>query len=219
MAIRIYNKTDRTKLSKNFRVSEFSCKGSGCCSTVKIDEQLVAYLQQIRDRFGKSLYITSGYRCATHNKKTGGAANSYHANGQAADFYIPGIAPAQIAKYAESIGVLGIGLYEAKDGNFVHIDTRTQQSFWYGHTQTKRYTFGGCDYSLSMRLLHRGCEGEDVRSLQILLTGRGLAETVGDADGIYGSKTAAAVKLFQQKNSLPQTGTADGETMKKLMGV
>ena len=40
----------------------------------------------------------------------------------------------EIAKYAESIGVLGIGLYETdKDGHFVHIDTRTKKSFWYGH--------------------------------------------------------------------------------------
>jgi hypothetical protein len=39
---------------------------------------------------------------------------------------------------------LGIGLYETNsDGYFVHIDTRTTKSFWYGQKQAKRTTFGG----------------------------------------------------------------------------
>ena len=91
------------------------------------------YLQQIRTHFGKPVHINSGYRCATHNKKVGGAKASKHATGQAADIKINGVAPSEIAKYAESIGVLGIGLYETNsDGYFVHIDTRTTKSFWYG---------------------------------------------------------------------------------------
>ena len=59
--------------------------------------------------------------------------------GQAADISIQGVAPKTIAKYAESIGMLGIGLY----GNFVHVDTRTTKSFWYGSEQAYRETFGG----------------------------------------------------------------------------
>jgi len=53
--------------------------------------------------------------------------------------YSRGIAPEEIAKYAESIGVKGIGLYDT----FVHIDTRESKSFWYGHGQERRTTFGG----------------------------------------------------------------------------
>lgn len=143
MAIKEYKKTDRTKLSTNFRVSEFACKGKKCCTTVKIDDLLVEYLQKIRDHFKKSVTITSGYRCPVHNKNVGGATGSRHAKGQAADIVVSGVKPAEVAKYAESIGVEGIGLYEAKDGNFVHIDTRTTKSFWYGHAQVYRSTFGG----------------------------------------------------------------------------
>ena len=33
----------------------------------------------------------------------------------------------------------GIGLYDT----FVHIDTRESKSFWYGHGQERRTTFGG----------------------------------------------------------------------------
>ena len=144
MSVKTYAKGVKTKLSENFNVSEFACHGSGCCSTVLIDEQLVTYLQKIRSHFGKPITITSGYRCAKHNKSVGGATASRHAQGMAADIVVQGIAPAEVAKYAESIGIKGIGLYEtAKDGYFVHVDTRTSKSFWYGQAQAYRSTFGG----------------------------------------------------------------------------
>ena len=144
MAIKTYKKGVANKLSANFTSSEFDCKGSGCCTATKVDEALVNYLQKIRDHFGKPVKINSGYRCATHNKKVGGATSSRHATGQAADIKIVGVAPAEIAKYAENIGVLGIGLYETDaDGHFVHIDTRTTKFFWYGQAQKYRSTFGG----------------------------------------------------------------------------
>jgi hypothetical protein len=86
--------------------------------------------------------ISSGYRCATHNKNIGGATGSRHAKGQAADIYINGVQPIEIARYAEQIGILGIGLYETdKDGHFVHVDTRTTKSFWYGQSEESRTTF------------------------------------------------------------------------------
>ena len=144
MAIKSYTKGTAVQLSTNFKSTEFDCHGSGCCSTTQIDEKLVQYLQQIRTHFGKSVNVSSGYRCATHNKNIGGATGSKHSTGQAADIYINGVAPAEIAKYAESIGILGIGLYETdKDGHFVHVDTRTSKSFWYGQSEAYRSTFGG----------------------------------------------------------------------------
>ena len=144
MAIKTYAKGSNTELSANFNSSEFDCHGSGCCSSTLVDDKLVTYLQQIREHFGKPVNISSGYRCATHNKNIGGATNSRHSKGQAADIYISGVTPAEIAKYAESIGILGIGLYETNsDGFFVHVDTRETKSFWYGQKEASRTTFGG----------------------------------------------------------------------------
>ena len=114
MAINSYRKDYKTALSANFKVNEFACKGKGCCSSVKIDSKLVEYLQKIRNHFKKPITINSGYRCATHNKKVGGSSNSYHTKGQAADIVVDGVKPAEVAKFAESIGILGIGLYETK---------------------------------------------------------------------------------------------------------
>lgn len=145
MAVKTYKRGDTTKLSANFCVYEFDCNGSRCCNETKIDTKLVEYLQKIRDHFGKAVTIASGYRCEVHNGKIKNAAKkSKHMLGMAADIKVAGVKPAEVAKYAESIGVLGIGLYEtAKDGYFVHIDTRTTKSFWYGHAQERRTTFGG----------------------------------------------------------------------------
>ncbi len=131
-----------TQLSKNFKSTEFDCKCNGYCNQTTISKQLLKYLQQIRDHFGKAVNINSGYRCETHNKNVGGVTNSYHRSGEAADITVTGITPKVVAQYAESIGILGIGLYETdKDGYFVHVDIRKTKSFWYGQAQTKRDTF------------------------------------------------------------------------------
>ena len=130
------------KLSTNFKVKEFRCKDGS--DSVLIDGKLVDILQSIRDYFGKPVTINSAYRNATYNRKIGGASGSLHVKGMAADIVVSGIAPSEVAKYAERIGVKGIGLYEtAKDGYFVHVDTRTNKSFWYGQAQAYRETFGG----------------------------------------------------------------------------
>lgn len=128
-----------SKLSNNFNSTEFDCHGRGCCSETLINETLVEYLQKIRDHFGKPIRISSGYRCSQHNASVGGAKRSKHASGDAADIIVEDTSPKEVAKYAESIGIKGIGLYS----NFVHIDTRTTKTFWYGHEQAYRSTFGG----------------------------------------------------------------------------
>ena len=45
-------------------------------------------LQPLRDRYGKSIAITSGYRNETVNLLAGGVKNSQHTKGEAADCYI-----------------------------------------------------------------------------------------------------------------------------------
>ena len=147
MAVQSYPKSSTTKLSKNFNAREFRCGlGSPCsaCTVILIDPLLVKYLQQIRDYFGVEVEITSAYRCISYNKRIGGATQSYHSKGMACDIVVRGVAPRRVAAYAEYIGIKGIGLYEtAADGYFVHIDTRTVKSYWYGQDQAYRSTFGG----------------------------------------------------------------------------
>ena len=45
----------------------------------------VEILQVIRDEYGKPIIVTSGFRCDKLNKAVGGAKNSQHTKGEAAD--------------------------------------------------------------------------------------------------------------------------------------
>jgi peptidoglycan hydrolase-like protein with peptidoglycan-binding domain len=134
---------------------------------------------------------------------------------------VSGVSSREVAKYAESIGVKGIGLYEtAADGYFTHIDTRTSKSFWYGQSEAPRTTFGGTtttttapsaqmnQVSVNLPTLEKGANNIYVEIAQIKL---GI-----DDDGIFGNGTYNAVKQFQSKHNLPVTGKVDAATWKVL---
>ena len=231
-----FKKGRTDKVSKNFQYREFDCKGGGCCSTTVIDEKLISYIQQIRDHFGKPVTITSSYRCETHNKRVSGATKSYHVQGKAADIVVQGVSSREVAKYAESIGILGIGLYETSaDGYFTHIDARTTKSFWYGQSEQPRTTFGGAassgssssnssssyhktpsKYNIQLVYLQKGDRGRDVQILQELLKIRGYTvETSGEFD----TTTEAAIKDFQKKTGQSQDGIVGAKTMEKLLTI
>jgi len=56
--------------------------------------------------------------------------------------------------------------------------------------------------------------GDLVRSVQELLKREGL--DVGPIDGILGSRTAAALREFQQQRGLTRSGEPDEATLKEL---
>lgn len=64
------------------------------------------------------------------------------------------------------------------------------------------------------RTLSKGDTGEDVRDLQIRLNDAGY--DCGTADGIFGKKTLAAVKAFQQDIGLTPDGIVGANTWKAL---
>jgi peptidoglycan hydrolase-like protein with peptidoglycan-binding domain len=69
------------------------------------------------------------------------------------------------------------------------------------------------------RTLKKGSSGNDVTVLQNRLAGslkKYAAALGGPADGLFGSKTEAAVKLFQADNGLQVDGIVGPETFKKL---
>jgi hypothetical protein len=56
-------------------------------------------LQPVRDHFGKSVTVNSGYRSSETNQATGGSKSSDHVKGQAADIEIAGVANADLAQW------------------------------------------------------------------------------------------------------------------------
>lgn len=130
MNVNAYSKNkDGTKyLSKNFRVKEFACKDGS--DPIFISTELVELLQKIRDHFGRSVVINSGYRTAKHNKAEGGATYSQHLYGTAADIKVTGVKPSDVAAYAETLlkNTGGIGIYKT----FTHVDVRSVKARWNG---------------------------------------------------------------------------------------
>ena len=123
-------KDGEKKLSSNFRVREFACKDGS--DAVLVAPRLVMVLQSIRDHFGKAVNINSGYRTPQYNAKVGGAAQSQHCYGTAADITVKDVGVETVAAYARKIMTDwgGVGIYKAQ--GFTHIDVRETRSDWNG---------------------------------------------------------------------------------------
>lgn len=114
-------------MSQHFKPEEFMSKDGAVSPWPEVvDPGLYFLLEEIRADFGEPIYINSGYRSPEHNRKIGGAPNSFHVKGQAAD-----IRPTRYKdseKWARALGRLkiianrrctgGVGFYPT----FVHVD-------------------------------------------------------------------------------------------------
>jgi hypothetical protein len=86
------------KLSNSFNLIEFtssetaSRRGIDNTPSIAVIENLRLLcenvLQPLRDKYGKSINITSGYRSPKLNKAIGGSTTSQHCFGQAADIQV-----------------------------------------------------------------------------------------------------------------------------------
>lgn len=216
--VKKYKRSDKIQLSKNFRLDEFKCK-CGKCDPILVDDGLIVWLQKIRDHFGRSVNINSGYRCAKHNAspQVGGDPNSHHVKGMAADIRVEGVTPQEVAKYAESIGVRRIGLYTKK--SFVHIGSGTTKKFWLNDSTHVVNSFGGKPQTVTLELpvLQRGVKCDAVETLQVLLSV--ATEHNLEPDGSFGGATEKALKDYKRKNGLEHDGICDKATWSKLLGV
>ena len=108
-------------ISKNFKYSEFACP---CCGKDRpLDPKLIYLLQNLRDKLGKSIYISigGGLRCKPYNKRIGGYPNSPHTLGKAVDISVKDMGIIDLAIVAKEIGFSRIGLYPYS--HFIHVDT------------------------------------------------------------------------------------------------
>jgi len=122
------------KLTKNFSLSEFECKG-GCKIPNDVFENiklLAIHLQAFRDVFNEPITINSSYRCVEHNSSVGGSKTSQHLLGKAADITIKGYTPDEVADKIELLHsenrnrTNGLGRYNT----FTHVDIRNNYARW-----------------------------------------------------------------------------------------
>lgn len=111
------------KISEHFYVREFACKNG--CKYVLISKVLVQILEKLRQKIGEEIYINSGFRTPTYNKKVGGAILSYHQYGMAADIRAKTKTPKELYEILDDM-LKGWGGLELHD-TFVHVDTREKE--------------------------------------------------------------------------------------------
>ncbi len=102
-------------LSPHFSSSEFADKETG--HEMPPPESLIELLERVRAVLGTPLEIVSGHRCCAHNAAVGGATQSRHIAGDAAD-----IPPNRVTEdQAVEFGAVGVGVA----GEWVvHVDVR-----------------------------------------------------------------------------------------------
>lgn len=117
------------KLSPHFTLSELTASDTAArqnidnTSSPEIEANLAlvaAALEKVRAIAGKPIVVTSGYRCAALNKAVGGAADSYHVKGLAADINRPGSTPYEFGQDIIAAGIEFDQLIH-EFGRWVHI--------------------------------------------------------------------------------------------------
>lgn len=92
----------------------------------------MARLVKLREHVGFPLPLSSGFRCARHNKDERGAEGSLHLTGEAVDIKISRDQAYKIVEAARKFGFKGVGVSQKGNNRFVHLDTRDKadMSFW-----------------------------------------------------------------------------------------
>lgn len=174
----------------------------------------------------------------------GYAARYYQAKGQ---FYKSNPKPGDQIFFLDSVGDVGhTGLVYKVDNRYVYtIEGNTSPQTGvvgngggvykkqYALSDNRIYGYGRPDYdgvfyevtedtkdafSLQMRVLKKGCSGDAVCALQMLLIGNGCSCGKWGADGNFGIATETAVKQYQQVHKLQIDGKAGPETWGCLLG-
>jgi len=119
-------------ISAHISTREIACK-CGCGFEI-IEREIVRRFEAIRTKcavhigYEIPVFILSGCRCEAHNIAVGGSKRSRHIKGQAMDLKCPNMMLfkdfVRICKdVMQHFG--GLGVYT--EGNFVHIDCRTEE--------------------------------------------------------------------------------------------
>ncbi|MBV2354010.1 peptidoglycan-binding protein [Streptomyces sp. J2-1] len=116
----------------HFEFGEFQSKdgtgfGGGRVGASEVKEnirRLMYKLEAVRKKAGNSaITINSGFRSVAHNSSVGGASNSMHVYGTAADIVVAGHSTLQTYRIAETCGFSGL---EAYTHSWQHCDSRVQ---------------------------------------------------------------------------------------------
>ncbi|MEU9238480.1 D-Ala-D-Ala carboxypeptidase family metallohydrolase [Streptomyces sp. NPDC048385] len=106
--------------------------GKLSASQVKENVRRCMYkLEALRKKLGdQPITVNSGFRSIAHNAEIGGASDSMHLYGTAADLDVPGVANKTVYQKAETCGFSGLETYTA---DHQHVDSRADlgRDWWW----------------------------------------------------------------------------------------
>lgn len=105
---------------KNFSKEEFDCKHTG---KNEMRPEFMSKLQELRNRYGKPIKVSSGYRDKTHPVEVNKMTLGIHTLGLAVDIAIDRGNAYEVLKLALELGFTGIGVSQKGGSRFLHLDT------------------------------------------------------------------------------------------------
>lgn len=114
------NKLDWS-LYPNFTIEELRCKYTSEC---QMRPEFMKILQEIRDDYGKPIFISSGYRSIKHPVEQAKERPGEHTLGMSVDILCYGTTTLELLKLAQQHGIQRIGLSQKGDihgSRFMHI--------------------------------------------------------------------------------------------------
>ena len=114
--------------STHFKEAELACRCGCKLNNVKLE--LLSKLEQLRVRMGHPVVLNSASRCPAYNSEVGGAPNSAHLTGDAADIRcVTDLDRFNLLRQLIELGFCRIGI----DSRYIHADlsdTLPQAVIW-----------------------------------------------------------------------------------------
>lgn len=105
---------------RHFKLEDFACHH---CGINLIDTLFVDQLDELRERVGFPIPVSSGYRCAVYNRQVSTTGDSGpHTTGHAADLIVDRGNAYAVLKMALLLGFTGIGVAQKGTGRYLHLD-------------------------------------------------------------------------------------------------
>lgn len=199
MGVRIYPYNSNVQLSAHFNVREFRCK-CGKTHNIYVSDELVSMLETLyaKVKCSKAI-ISSGHRCATHDRAVLGSGYGPHVGGYAADicFYDKNDKPIStkiLSCVAQDLGFKGIANITS-DYAWIHLDMkgriyRGNELYGYSTVTSDFYSY----YKLSRDAV-KAAIGEVITPTPITKINTKDKST---ASFVYSNKYDAKIKELQQ---------------------
>lgn len=103
----------------NFSRQKLACSH---CGAEGIRPEIMDKVQELRNRYGKPMPETSGYRCPQHPDEIKKTVPGAHQLGLAIDIGLQGKEAYELLKLAFEMGFTGIGVNQKGIARFIHLD-------------------------------------------------------------------------------------------------